>query len=77
MIATMYPYFGLMARWLVATLTVFVGVALAQELAAGARTRPQLNLHLQRVSRYDGPMNITDRYIKSNALTWCGGQICR
>ena len=26
MIATMYPYFGLMARWLVATLTVFVGV---------------------------------------------------
>jgi len=34
MITTMYPYFGLVARWMIAALTMFVGAALAQEPTA-------------------------------------------
>lgn len=38
MIMTMYPYIGLVARWLIAAITLSVGVALAQEPSAGACT---------------------------------------
>jgi photosystem II stability/assembly factor-like uncharacterized protein len=38
MITTLYPYFGLMARWSLAVLTLFVGAALAQDPSAASCT---------------------------------------
>ena len=66
MTTTLYPYFGLILMLAALAARQFV-----------ARTLPQPNLHLYRDSRYDTPMNITDRYINSSALIWCGVQICR